>query len=451
MNRRESIKLGLASIWGINMFPYIDGSSFDRLAVSNDQPYDLIIAGGGPAAMGAALMAAALDMKTLIIEKEGCLGGVWTSGLLCNIMDQTNKKGANKRIIKELNRVGGNISSQAWSYVYHPEDMKYVLEQLCERYNIDIRLHSRVIKAEIDDRKIASILVASHTGLEKFKSDMFIDATGNGDLGAVCGAGFEMGHPKTGDTQPMSLMALLTGIDKDKAHKYVNNPGINGKHKFSRLLSKHHIHPSYSLPTLWRINEDLYGLMANHAYGFSGTDARDVTKATLEARKEIFEMVQKFKAIDGFEKVQLVSTAEQIGIREGRRISGKYTVKKEDLIQGIRHPDAVCRVTLGIDVHSLDPDKSKSYDPANKIKTKPYDIPARALISRDIKNLLMAGRCISGDFYAHSSYRVTGNSVALGEGAAFTADLLRRNQYRFTADHYKEYKQLEDKRIAIEG
>ena len=94
----------------------------------------------------------------------------------------------------------------------------------------------------------------------------------------------------------------------------------------------------------------------------------------------------------------------------------------EDLREGRTHPDGVCRVTFGIDVHSTDPQKEKGIERTG-FRAKPYDIPLRALIARDVQGLLMAGRCISGDFIAHSSYRVTGNAVALGEAAGITAAL----------------------------
>src|SRR5690606_31755632 len=106
------------------------------------------------------------------------------------------------------------------------------------------------------------------------------------------------------------------------------------------------------------------------------------------------------------------------------RIRGRYTVLQDDLAQGIRHDDAVARVTFGIDVHALSADDNKKHAIMPKpIKAKPYDIPLRALIARDVDGLMMAGRCISGDFIAHSSYRVTGNAVAMGEAAGVTAAL----------------------------
>jgi hypothetical protein len=180
--------------------------------------------------------------------------------------------------------------------------------------------------------------------------------------------------------------------------------------------------PSYLKPGLYPIRKDLYMLMANHEYGFSPLNAQEVTRATLHARREVNAIVNSLRSNGGaWKNIRLVATAEQIGTREGRRIHGLYTVNKEDLINGARFEDAVCRVTFGVDVHSVNKQdeeagpKLKGYNQG--IKSKDYDIPLRSLIAKDVGGLMMAGRCISGDFIAHSSYRVTGNAVAMGQAA----------------------------------
>jgi hypothetical protein len=118
--------------------------------------------------------------------------------------------------------------------------------------------------------------------------------------------------------------------------------------------------------------------------------------------------------------MHVVATCEQIGVREGRRIHGHYTVSTEDIVRGARHADGICHVTFNVDIHSLDPTRDKGLSNMGVVM-KPYDIPLRALIAQDVDGLLLAGRCISGDFYAHASYRVTGNSVATGEAAGVLA------------------------------
>jgi hypothetical protein len=183
-------------------------------------------------------------------------------------------------------------------------------------------------------------------------------------------------------------------------------------------MAKAGVEPSYAFPSIARINDHLFLLGANHEYKVSALSAADITRATLAGRQEINKLVNALKSLGGvWGNLQLVATSEQIGVREGRRIKGLYELRIDDLIAGSEFSDATCKCNFGVDVHSTNPEKSKGISSHGKFKTKPYDIPLRAQISKDIKNLLMAGRCISGDFLAHSSYRVTGNAVPMGEAA----------------------------------
>ena len=137
-------------------------------------------------------------------------------------------------------------------------------------------------------------------------------------------------------------------------------------------------------------------------------------------------MVDGLRALGGgWEGLRIVATAEQIGVRDGRRIAGRYVVTTDDIAAGVRHDDAVTRATFGVDVHATtgDHNRNKASVHATDIKVKPYDIPLRALIAKDVDGLMMAGRCISGDFVSHSSYRVTGNAVGMGESAGVAGAL----------------------------
>lgn len=151
---------------------------------------------------------------------------------------------------------------------------------------------------------------------------------------------------------------------------------------------------------------------------------------TLRARGEIHQIVRGLHKLGGYwDGLQVAATPEQIGIRDGRRIRGRYIMTSEDLINGATQNDAVVSATFSVDIHPLtaDDNKKAAYHNAG-VKTKPYDIPLRALIARDVDGLMMAGRCISGDFIAHASYRVTGNAVAMGEAAGATAAVGAKNK-----------------------
>ena len=226
------------------------------------------------------------------------------------------------------------------------------------------------------------------------------------------------------------MLALLTGIDPEAVRPWIRETGSAAKKRLLELMETHGTKPSYRAPTLRHLHSNVFSLMTNHEYGVSAFDADAITAATLRARREIHEIVHGLRSIGGVWKdLTVVATAEQIGVREGRRVRGRYTLTASDLTQGLKHDQAVCRATFPIDVHALDATGNKEIN--RDFKTggmKPYDIPYQALVAADVDGLLMAGRCISGDFIAHSSYRVTGNAVPMGEAAGLAATLSIKQQ-----------------------
>jgi hypothetical protein len=395
--------------------------------------YDVIVCGGGPAGFAAALAASRSGAKTALIEVHGCIGGIWTAGMLSWILDGFNKPGIMAEILTRLGEQGnGQKVSSAW--VYHPEPMKLLLEDMLLEAGVDIRLFTRVVGAVPDENgRLSTVLTESKTGREVWTAKSFIDATGDGDLAAQAGCGFDFGRPGDGVTQPMSLMVLFHGAKTDEIAPFVNHlakaRGLGrGKSNFLAELRSAGIDPSYGGPSIFEIHDGLYAMMANHQYNVSAINATDVTRATLEARRENHAMINALRKKGGpWKNVEIISTGEQIGTREGRRIHGRYSVSDDDLKNGSRFEDGICRVTFPIDVHATDPKKTK-YIEAKPFKSQPYDIPLRSLMAKDVDGLVLAGRCISGGFIAHSSYRVTGNAVAMGEAAGVACAVAAKNK-----------------------
>lgn len=402
--------------------------------------YDVVVGGAGPAGIAAAISAGRSGAKILLLEAHGCLGGVWTAGLLSWILDQSNKGGIMAEIRKRLVEMDaqcelptGNILS------FDVEKMKLLLEEMCLESGVDILFHTSVVDVVKNDKNLLThVITESKSGRQAWEGKVFIDTSGDGDMAALAGCGFDFGSP-IGQWQPMSMLALVSGVHFDEIEPYVRyagDKGQNSKHRLAELIQSGGHIPSYKKPGLYPISKDLYMMMANHEYEYKGFDARDVTKATLSARSELHKIINALKSHGGiWNNIRLVATAEQIGVREGRRIHGLYTLTSEDLIQGASFEDAICRVTFPVDVHSTTrvneeknvKKKGRSYDEG--VKAQPYDIPLRSLIAKDVSGLMMAGRCISGDFIAHSSYRVTGNAVAMGEAAGkVSAIAVRKNK-----------------------
>jgi len=385
-----------------------------------------VVCGAGPAGVAAAIAAARAGAKTRLLEANGCLGGVWTAGLLSWILDCANKGGLMKEILAALDARRAT-AHYGYSAGYDVERMKLLLEDLCRHAKVGVRLHTRVVAAVCDrDARLRMAITESKSGREAWAAKVFVDATGDGDLAAQAGCGFDCGRPGTGQTQPMSMLALLVGLKLDAVRPFViglDRGKPSAKERLRAEMGRAGVEPSYGHPSLFYVCDGLYCLMANHEYGVSAVDAQAISDATLRARSEVHKLVGALKTLGGpWTDAQIVATAEHIGVREGRRIRGLYQVSTDDLVRGAVHDDAVCRVTFGVDIHSTDPKRTKAIM-TDGVKARPYDIPYRALIARDVKGLLLAGRLISGDFVAHSSYRVTGNAVAMGEAAGAAAAL----------------------------
>jgi hypothetical protein len=408
---------------------------------------DVVVCGAGPAGIAAAIAAARAGASVRLLENHGQLGGIWTTGLLSWIIDAGNKRGVMSTVVDRLNQRSEVLGADRWnrkgSMPYDVEQMKLVLEQMCLEAGVRIRLHARVVSAVKDSRRLTHGITESKSGREAFAGRVFIDCTGDGDLAAQAGCGFEMGRPaegesaqgsaRAGETQPFSLMMLVTGIDPRATADFYEREGRPWGAPKDALLAEFRragVEPSYGRPTIFRIHDDLYAWMINHEYGYSGIQSQQLTDATLRARAELHQLVDALRSLgDPWKKLRIVATAAQIGVREARRIHGRHLVTLEEMLQGIRHTDAVCRVTFGIDVHSTSAKHSTGIENKPvKQATRPYDIPLRALIARDVDGLLMAGRCISGDFLAHSSYRVSGNAAAMGEAAGAAAALAARER-----------------------
>lgn len=438
MNRRRFLRVGACGGMAPSGFGAREAFREAAREIPIVEHADVIVCGAGPAGVAAALSAARRGASTRLIEVHGCLGGIWTAGLLSNIIDCQDKAGIMAEILRGLQRMGSQIDP----FRYDAEAMKLLLEELCAQAGVRTLYHTRVVAAARDGRRLTTVITENKSGRQAWRAKVFIDTTGDGDLAALAGCKFDVGHPDSGKQQPMSLMAILMGINYRELHarrlmrgdgrsSAATGPGTvtseESKKNIVAELRRAGIDPSYTGPALFPIRQDLIAMMVNHEYGYAATDAQGITQATVHARAEVNRVVEALRNLGGvWRNVRLVATGAQIGVREGRRIHGRYTVTREDLIRGARFEDAICRVNVGVDIHALEPQSNRKTTNAG-IRTKPYDIPLRALIASSVDGLMMAGRCISGDFFAHASYRMTGHAVPMGEAAGATAAIAARS------------------------
>lgn len=384
--------------------------------------YDLLVAGGGPAGYAAALGAARAGASVLLLERFGCLGGIWTSGLLPWIIDQHTRGG----IMGELrdfilNQAEGTLTGTTLGV--HPELLKHYLESTLLQAGVHLRYHTMLVAAHrpAGSRQITHAITESKAGREAWQAKIFIDCTGDGDLAARAGCGFDYGNEQ-GLAQPTSLGVIVTGIDPERLNRELPRPVR--KEAICALLRQGGLEPSYVLPTVGYLGHGMHFYAGTHQYNRRFDDPDALTAALVEARAEVLQHLRVLRQHGGlWEQLQLLVTADALGIREGRRIHGKATITADDIVAGRSCPRSICQSHFGFDVHAPDPQRSRGIDKPQHLKPKTYGIPWEALIARDCDNLLLAGRCISGDFLAHSSYRVTGTAVAMGEAAGRGAAL----------------------------
>jgi len=390
--------------------------------------YDVVVCGGGIAGFASAVSAAREGMKVALIEKGGYLGGIMTQGIVPHFIDAANKGGIVKEMLDYLNsrqwtcpRKGERVDENGKKipgFLIDIEGAKYYFDEVCTSLGIELFYYSRLCAVNTADGKIESLLISSDGGNFSVKGKIYIDATGNGNLADMCGCRYDCGEPDTGIMQSMSMEYVVAGYPAD-------NNGVESekqKTEYHQLLEKHNITMSggqagfVKLPAL-----KTWVGGGNYEYNIRPDDIKGITNATIHGRKEVIDTVKKHAEIPGYEGLETIHTSDHIGVREGRRVLGQYRITLDDIIEGKRFPDGICLVKFIVDVHKLK--KDDTLDNKRGIKTKPYNIPYRSLVPLDVDNMLLAGRCISGDFYPHASYRVMGNMAATGEAAGYAASI----------------------------
>ena len=386
--------------------------------------FDLIVAGGGLAGCFAAVSAAREGGSVLLAESSGCLGGTLSTGYVPSIMDELGKGGMLGELFDFLNARGMTVArfgkkvddtgKKIPGRIIDIEGCKYFLDQLLRKAGVTVVFHSRVAGCEMDGRAIRRILLATEAGNYEAGAKYFIDATGNGNLAALAGCRFEWGEPGTGRLNPATSGFSVVGFPD----VYDGTNSTREKREYSDMLKLHGISISTEEAGIVRLPAmKLWDMSIDYQYDVLPDSIRSLSEATVNSRQEIFETIEKHREIPGYEDLWIAQSAEHLGLREGRRIFGKYRISENDMIQGIHHDDGICLVRTGVDLHKIHP--TDTLNTSRGFKTKPYEIPFRALLPLDADNLLLAGRCLSGDFYPHASYRMIGNMAATGEAAGF--------------------------------
>ena len=388
--------------------------------------YDVVIAGAGPAGISAALEAARAGAKTALVERYGCVGGNLTLGyvgpLLGNVCPGTIAEEIEAAICPEKGLIPDF------------EQAKIALITLLDNAGVDVYLQTTVIGAEKDGEQLKKIRTAGKFGEMMFSAKVFIDATGDGDLAVQCGCPWEIARAGDGLVQPVTLMFVIDGVDPDQpllcCHEEHYTDLGDGREYLDlchKACASGELPSNVNIVRLYRAGRRTERMVnATQANYVDPLDPLSVYRAEVELRHQIDQIIRFLKHnIPGFENISLKGSASTLGVRESRRIIGRYLLTEEDLMAGKAFSDTVVhRARFALDIHNPAGPGQAVHEEKRPQTPKPYDIPFAAMCPLGCDNLITAGRCISGTHVAHSSYRVMRICMAMGQAAGAAAAIM---------------------------
>lgn len=432
--------------------------------VANYTKYNVVVAGGGPAGIAAAISAARHKQKTLLIELNGCVGGTSTSGALPFWLGYMNgsipfpqmiKKGLQYKDLQRPRRAVGGIFEEIVNrikgeqggigpcklaqtdrypgldrlgchdeFTFDLEIGKRVLDDMLLEAGVDIRYYARVIGAEREGNRVLGVYFADKSGIQFVPADVVIDCTGDADVVNFAGFDTYKGDKITGEMTSTSLVAHIEGIESSKIEQYLND----GNDPWFRDLCKKAIseHPEADLPEALiifpMVQEGVYMINGGTSIsGYDGTSGSDMTKATLRGRRRARDLVEVLfrNYIPGAEKCRLRLTASYPGVRETRRIISEGALTEKDLLNGTYFEDTVALAGRHFD---LDRKSGQPFaDAGYSVKKGITAIPLRCMLPKGAENLIAAGRCIEAEGQALGPARIMSTCMAVGQAAGTAA------------------------------
>lgn len=399
---------------------------------------DVLVLGGGPAGLAAAASAARAGCRTLLVERYGFLGGMGTAAGVTNFCGlHANVHGEIRRVVhgvaddilariaaldglNEPHTIFGKTAAQAYDVAAY----KCAADDLLAAHRVELLLHAVGVGVAMrDDATVDALLVETRSGRAAIRARFFIDASGDADLAAWAGAPWEKGDAQ-GDLLYPTLMFRVANVDNARAGDAARGiPELmaqaqqSGTYRFPRQGAI--VRPMKHAGE-WRVN--VTQIANTDGRAMDGTDAAQLSAGELEGRRQVREFFRFLRAeVPGFDAAYLLEIAPQVGIRETRRIDGRYMLTADDVLGCASFAD-----TIGVNGWPLEQhvagDVKWSWPPIPQSRGFNH-LPYRMLVPQRVSNLLVAGRCASMTSPAQSAARVSGGCFVMGEAAGVAASL----------------------------
>lgn len=377
---------------------------------------DVVVVGGGPGGLGAAVMAARAGARTALVERYGFMGGMATSGevhpFMSNHVEGVPLDGpVYTEWVAAMDRYRVNGGNDR--YISKDAAM-LAAEDLCLEAGVELLYHHQLADAQVTGRRIQNLVMLSKSGLTAIRGAMYVDCTGDADLAFRAGCECEQGGP-SGHCQPMTLCFKLSKVDRGRMPKReeINRLYDEARERGDIVCLRENI-----LLFQW-YEDDVIHFNTTRVIHRSATSGADLSDAELQARQQVRQLLRFFRErVSGFEQAELYSMAHHIGVRESRRVLGQAYLTRDAFVEKRKCADAIARVRYTIDIHNPDGTGTEIvHMPAGEW----YEIPYGCVVARDLDNLLVGGRPISVDHAIHSSMRVMPPACTVGQGAGVGA------------------------------
>lgn len=407
--------------------------------------YDVVVCGSGPAGIGAAVTAGRNGVKTLLLEQNGTVGGVATSGLMSHFTGDCNSK-----IYREV------LKRQADARIYQkgeitttiePDVLMNVYFDMLKEANVDVLLYTFVCDTITEDGALKGVIVENKSGRSVYLSKVIIDATGDGDVAYKAGAEYFKGREKDEKMQPATIMFKLGGVDYDRA---VFPPSFETevpteKGELQSLARKILPYPAGHVLLYKSTLPGVVTVNMTNCTDVDATKAEDWTRATIVCRSQLSKIVNFLREYaPGYENCYIVSSAPFLGIRETRHFKGLYSITENDILEAKVFDDYVVKdAHFNFDIHNIDGSGlDKNGSQKNFTQNKGYTIPYRCLVPEKVDNLLLSGRNISGTHIAHSNFRAMPICMGIGEAAGAAAALAVKKECKVREINAEEIRKI---------